>query len=251
MLTNQKLSIKPKNRQRQTAIIFIVLFVASIILIFIPTIIGMDGMNGGFALSFVAIFLSMTFLITFVIYLVMAKKFDAAVTDDNMILHWVYEKSEWMRFSEKEFVVQKEEKRTLFILITVISFVVLAVFSIVVRDSWWIMVILFFGLTALLAFVAFIVPKIQYANFKKTTPEVYLASGCAYLTGEFHCWSTLGAALEDAGLDNNNMQINITYSYPTRTGPSQTTVRIPLPLRENAKSEAETAISVLKKSNNL
>ena len=251
MPINQKLSIKPKNRQRQTAIIFMVLFVASVILIFIPTIIGMDGMNGGFALSFVAIFLSISFIITSVVFFVMAKKFDAAFTKSDLILHWVYEKSEWMRFSEKEFVVQKGEKRALFILITAISFVILVVFSIVVRDSWRIMVILFFGLTALLAFVAFMVPKIQYANFKKTTPEVYIASGCVYLTGEFHCWSTLGAALEDAGLDNDNMQINITYSYPTRTGRSQTTVRIPLPLRENAKSEAEAAISVLKKSNNL
>lgn len=251
MPIKQKLSIKPKNRQRQTAFIFLYLFLVSVILIFIPILTGLDGINGGFALSFIAIFLSITFLITSVFFFVMAKKFGAAVNDENMILHWVYEKSEWMKFSEKEFAVQKKEKRSLFILITSISFAVLVVFSIVVRDSWRIMIIVFFGLAALLAFVAFMVPKIQYANFKKTIPEVYIASGCAYLTGEFHCWSIPDAALENAGIDNSNMQINITYSYPTRTGRSQTTVRIPLPLRENAKSEAETAISLLKKANNL
>jgi len=251
MPINQKLSIKPKNRQRQTAFVFMVLFITSVILIFIPSLTGMDGMSGGFALSFVAIFLSISFLITSVVFFVMAKKFDAAITDDNMILHLVYEKSEWMKFSEKEFVVQKKEKRSLFILITAISFVVLVIFSIIVRDSWRIMIIVFFGLTALLSFVSFIVPKMQYANFKKTIPEVYIASGCAYLTGEFHCWSMLGAELNDAELDNKNMQIKITYSYPTRTGRGQTVLRIPLQMHENAKSEAETTISLLKKSNNL
>ena len=191
MPVNQKLSVKPKNRQRQTAFVFIILFIASVILIFIPNITGMDGMNGGFALSFIAIFLSVTFLVTSAVFFVMAKKFDAAITDENMILHWVYEKSEWSKFSEKEFVVQKKEKRSLFILITVISFVVLVIFSIVVRDSWRIMIIVFFGLAALLAFVAFIVPKIQYANFKKTTPEVYMAPVVSTLQGSF----TAGAYL--------------------------------------------------------
>jgi hypothetical protein len=258
MPINQKLSIKPKNRQRQTAFVFIVLFVASMILIFIPSLTGMDGMNGGFALSFIAIFLSITFLITSVVFFVMAKKFDIAIADDNMIIHWVYEKSEWMKFAEKEFVVQKKEKRLLFILIMAISFVGLVIFSIVVRDSWRIMIIVFFGLAALLSLVAFIVPKIQYANFKKTVPEAYIANGCAYLTGEFHCWSILGAVLEDVEMDEKNMQIKITYSYPARYSRSQTVVRIPLPLQENSQSDiedvkfqAENAISILKKSHNL
>jgi hypothetical protein len=222
-----------------------------VVLIFIPSLTGMDGINGGFALSFISIFLSITFLITSVVFFTMAKKFDAAVTEDHIILHWVYEKSEWMKFSEKEFVVQKKEKRSLFILITAISFAVLLIFSIVVRDSWHIMIIVFFSLAALLGFVAFVVPKIQYSNFKKTTPEVYIALGCAYLTGEFHCWSILGAALENVEMDDKNMQIKITYSYPARYNRSQTTIRIPLPMQENAKSQAENAISILKQSNNL
>lgn len=251
MPINQKLSIKPKNRQRQTALVFLCLFIASIVLIFVPYVSGMDGMNGGFALSFIAIFLSISFLITSVVFFTMAKKFSSAITEDNLILHWVYEKSEWLKFAQKEFVVQKKEKWSLFILITSISFVVLVIFSIFFRDSWRIMIMIFFGLAALLAFAAFIVPKIQYANFKKTIPEVYIASGCAYLTGEFHYWNMLGAVLDDAEMDNKNMEIKIAYSYPTRTGLSQTILRIPLPLQENAKSEAENAISLLKKSNNL
>ncbi len=258
MPANQKLSIKPRNRQRQTAFVFMVFFVVSFILIFIPSLTGMDGINGGFALSFIAIFLSICFLITSAVFFVMAKKFDIAITDENTILHWVYEKSEWMKFAEKELAVQKKDKRFLFILIIAISFVVLVIFSIIVRDSWRIMIIVFLGLSALLAFVAFIVPKIQYANFKKTIPEAYIAHGCAYLTGEFHCWSMLGAALEDVEFDNKNMQIKINYSYPTRYSRSQTTVRIPLPIHENSQSEientklqAENAISVLKNSNNI
>jgi hypothetical protein len=251
MQANKKLYIKPKNRQRQTALVFLCLLIVSIILIFIPSLTGMEGINGGFALSFIAIFLSITFLITSVVFFVMAKKFDMAITEDNLILHWVYKKSEWMKFSEKEFGVQKKEKWSLFILITVIAFVVLTIFSIIVRDSWPVMIIVFFGLTALLAFVAFIVPKIQYANFKKTNPEAYISPGCAYLSGEFHCWSVLGAVLEDVELDDKNMQIRITYSYPARYNRSQTILRIPLPIQESAKSEAETAVSILKKSNNL
>jgi hypothetical protein len=258
MTVNQKLSIKPKNRQRQTAVVFIALFAVSVILIFIPYITGMDGINGGFALSFIALFLSISFLITSVVFFVMAKRFDIAITDENLILHWVYKKSEWMKFTEKEFVVQKKEKRLLYILIIAISFAVLVIFSIIVRDSWRIMIIVFFGLSALLGFVAFIVPKMQYRNFKKTIPEAYIAHGCAYLTGEFHCWSILGAALENVELDDKNMLIKIIYSYPTRYSRSQTLIRIPLPMQENSQSEIESvklqaknAVSALKESNNL
>lgn len=251
MISNQKMSMKPKNKQRQTAFVFLYLFITSTVLIFVPYFSGMDGVNGGFAISFIAIFLSISFLITCVVFFKMSNKFVTALADDNLILHWAYEKSEWLKFAEKEYAVQKKAKWSLFILVTVISFVVLVIFSIVVGDSWRIMLILFFGLAALLAFVAFVVPKIQYANFKKTIPEVYIASGCAYLTGEFHCWSILGAKLEDVELDNKNAQIKITYSYPTRTGMSQTVLRIPLPIKENAISEAEEAVSRLEKSNNL
>jgi hypothetical protein len=258
MPLNQKLSIKPRNRQRQTALVFMVLFAVSLILIFVPYLTDMNGISGGFALSFIALFLSLAFLITSIVFFVMAKKFDMDITGENIILHWVYEKSEWMKFAEKEFAVQKKEKRLLYILIIVISFIVLAIFSILVRDSWRIMVIIFFGLSVLLAFVAFVVPKIQYRNFKKTLPEAYIANGCAYLAGEFHCWSMLGAALEDVEFDNKNLQIKIIYSYPARSGRSQTALRIPLPIQENSQSvlensklQAENAISILKKSNNL
>ena len=240
---------KPKNKARRTAIIFLILFAISAVAIFIPGLSGMDMMSGGYAISFVLFFLSICFLIACIVFFGMAKRFDSAMADDKIIACWNYDRSSWQEFVEKEYVKQKKEKWSLFYLTAAITFVVIMIFIIIKRDSWLVMIILFFSLTAILAAAAFLAPLIQHASFKKAKAVAYISKNSVYLSGEFHCWNFLGARLESADFDLQKMQVLLTYSYPARTGRSETSVRIPVPA--GAQKEAISAVDLLRTENSV
>jgi len=64
-----------KNESRTIAIIFTALLFGFIFLIFLPPIIGLEGMDGGFAVSLVSLFLAISSLIVAIIYFQLAQKF--------------------------------------------------------------------------------------------------------------------------------------------------------------------------------
>jgi hypothetical protein len=179
----------------------------------------------------------------------MARRFDAAMAGNQILAHWEYPRSQWLEFIEKEYVKQRKEKWALFYLIAAITFIVVVIFAIVKRDSWLIMIIIFFSLTSILAVVAFLVPVVQHANFKKAKPQTFISNSSVYLSGEFHCWNFLGAKLESADFNQGQMLIALTYSYPVRAGRSETTVRIPVP--PGAQNEAESAVKALREKNSI
>ena len=219
-----------KNKPGTIAIIFTVLLIGFIFLIFLPPIISLEGMDGGFALSLVSVFLAISSLIVAIIYFQLAQKFKRITSGDSFIAHWRYEREEWLKFTEKEYKYEKNKNRMLLLFIGVIALVVFIIFSLVNHDSWLIMVVVWLGLTALLAVFAFLVPWLNYKARKKSSYEFYLSKNGVYIGGSFHVWGFLGSKLEEAVLDEKEMQIILNYSYPTRTGPSNEIVHIPVPL---------------------
>ena len=218
-----------KNKPRTIAIIFTVLLFGFIFLIFLPPIIGLEGMDGGFAVSLVSLFLAISSLIVAIIYFQLAQKFKRITSGDNLIAHWTYEREEWLKFTEKEYKYEKNKNRMLLLFIGVIALAVLIIFSLVNHDSWRIMVMVWLGLMALLAIFAFLVPWLNYKARKKSSYDLYLSKNGVYIGGSFHVWGFLGSKLEEAAFDENEMQVILDYSYLTRTGHSNEIVHIPVP----------------------
>jgi len=218
-----------KNKPRTIAIIFTVLLFGFIFLIFLPPIISLEGMDGGFALSLVSLFLAISSLIVAIIYFQLAQKFKRITSGDSFIAHWRYEREEWLKFTEKEYKYEKNKNRMLLLFIGVIALVVFIIFSLVNHDSWRIMLVVWLGLMALLSIFAFLVPWLNYKARKKSSYELYLSKNGIYIGGSFHVWGFLGSKLEDAAFNEKEMQVILNYSYPTRTGPSNEIVHIPVP----------------------
>ena len=218
-----------KNKPRNIAIIFTVFLFVFIFLIFLPPIIGLEGMDGGFAVSLVSAFLAISSLIVSIIYFQLAQKFKRITSGDSFIAHWRYEREEWLKFTEKEYKYEKNKNRMLLLFIGVIALVVFIIFSLVNHDSWRIMLVVWLGLMALLSIFAFLVPWLNYKARKKSSYELYLSKNGVYIGGSFHVWGFLGSKLEGVVFDENEMQIILNYSYFTRTGPSNELVHIPVP----------------------
>ena len=117
----------------------------------------------------------------------------------------------------------------LLLFIVVIALAVFIIFSLVNHDSWRIMLVVWLGLMALLSIFAFLVPWLNHKARKKSSYELYLSKNGVYIGGSFHVWGFLGSKLEDAAFDEKEMQVILNYSYPTRTGPSNEIVHIPVP----------------------
>jgi energy-coupling factor transporter transmembrane protein EcfT len=234
-----------KNKPRTVAIIFTVLLFGFIFLIFLPPIIGLEGMDGGFAVSTASLFLAISSLIVAIVYFQLAQKFKRITSGDNLIAHWRYEREEWLKFTEKEYKYEKNKNRMLLFLIGVIALVIFIVFALFNSDTWHIILMVLLGLMALLAIFAFLVPWLNYKARKKSSYELYLSKNGVYIGGSFHVWGFLGSKLKDAAFDEKEMQVILDYSYPTRTGPSNEMVHIPVPpskidaAREAVKKLAE------------
>ena len=218
-----------KNKPRTIAIIFTVLLFGFIFLIFFPPIIGLEGMDGGFAVSLISLFLAISSLFVAIVYFQLAQKFRRIISGDNLIVHWKYEREEWLKFTEKEYKYEKNKNRMLLLFIGVIALVVFIVFALFDTDTWRIMLMVLVGLMALLAIFAFLVPWLSYKARKKSSYELYLSKKGVYIGGSFHVWGFLGSKLEEVAFNEKDMQIILNYSYLTRTGPSNEMVHIPVP----------------------
>jgi len=231
-----------KNKPRTTGIIFLVLLFVFIFLMFLPPIIGLEGMNGGFAVSIISLFFAISCFIVAIIYFQLGHKFNKITSGDNLIVHWKYKREDWLKFTEKEYKYEKGKNRMLLLFIGIIAVVVFTVFVLFNPDSLRIMFLVFIGLMALLAIFAFLVPWLNYKTRKKSSYELYLSKNGAYIGGSFHVWGFLGSKLENAVFNEKEMQMILNYSYPTRTGTSDETVHIPVP-----SAEADTAKRAVEK----
>ena len=237
---------RPKNPYTATSVVFLILTIVFIFMIFLPSILNMDMMKWGFGISFISIFLSISFIITSGIYASMARRLNSVFTDVNILAHWEYSQEEWAGYYKKEFKKQKSEKWGIFITIAVITVIVGGIFTLTHRDAWKVLVAMFVGLLLLLALVVLISTKNKYSKDRKNIhPEVYISLKGIYLAGEFHVWNFLSSKLEEVSFDEHEMLIMIDYSYLTRTGLSHTLVRIPVPL--SRLEEAKIIVDKLKK----
>jgi hypothetical protein len=78
------------NPPKKTAVasFFVALFAA--VLIFVPESVGIDGFNGGFALSFVSLAIALTAVAVGIMYLGLASKLDKILRGEGILAHWTY-----------------------------------------------------------------------------------------------------------------------------------------------------------------
>jgi len=221
---------KPFNPQRRTAITAWILTALFTFGIFAPSIFGMDGFNGGFALSTFSLIAAITALITAIMYQGRAGSLDRIFTGANLLAHWKYDPAEWLRYADKEYVDSKRDKWNLFKLDAIISAVVGIGFAIFVRDSGWIVLCVLGGLLLLIVFVIVFTTRYDYYLNKKYLGEAYITTEGVYLNRQLHMFRGWGASLDGIDYDEKGKCLSFVYSVPSRTGRNDYNLRVPVPL---------------------
>ena len=226
-----------KNSQRRIVRLWIVLMFVFIFLIFLPSIIGLDGMDGGFALGFVSFFMVIMSLVVILIYRSRAKQLDRILAGEGRLAVWKYAPDEWERFINIDFEEEKKAKKFLFFLISGICVVVGIILLLVVKD-----ILIFFislAIIPVVAIPAFLAPRARYSKLKNSEAKVLISEKGVIVGRMFHLWVKLGARLDQVVLVTNEYPpiLEFHYSMPTRNGRQEEVARVPVPAGKMDEAE--------------
>jgi hypothetical protein len=228
------------NTARRTLNIWIVLTILFVFGIFAPSIFGMDGFNGGFAISTFCVFLAITGLVVIAMYSGRAREADRILKQDNLLAHWKYTTAEWQDYLEKDYHMESHDKWSLYKLVMAITAVVVFGFWLFHRDSGGLMIGIFLGLGLILAVTILLTTNYDHWQNRRHHGEVYITRNGAYVGRRLHLWKGWGASLDDVAYDEAERLLMMSYSMPSRTGRDSATVRIQVPAgqEENARKIA-------------
>lgn len=217
------------NRERKIVRLWIVLTLLFLGGIFVPGLLGIGGMEGGFAIAFICAFLVIMGIIVILVYNQRARRMEKLIQGDQLLASWTYSSEEWRSYADYDFEEDKVTKRSMFRMVAIIALVVGAIMTIILKHIVVPLTIL--GIIGLIAIPAFIGPKIRHGRNVDSLGKVLISSNAVYLNGAFYSWDMLGARLDHAGIERSSHPhcLVIDYSYPTRTGIQTDTVRIPIP----------------------
>jgi hypothetical protein len=220
------------NPPRRTSLIWAGILIMGILVIFFPTIIGLDGFDGGYAISSGGLFISIMGLVGTIIYLRLAKILDRITRPENVLAHWIYTPEEWKRYTEQEHREESVGKWQLFLLVAVIAVIVGIILYAVIREDILIIALIILGIIAITAMAAYFSTLANYLHNKKHLGETFIALDGVFLNHQTHIWKGLGNRLEEIAYDDDNdntPRIIVVYSGPGNHSRNSYTIRIPVP----------------------
>lgn len=231
------------NPERRIANNLWIITAAAVVGIFAPSVFGMDGFSGGFAISFIAFFIAISGIIAALVYMNRAKALDRLFKDENLLAHWSYTADEWRQYTETDYKADSKGKWSLFYVVAVISLAVGLIFLIFAGEGGVFVFFVMLGLIALIAFVAWFSARHAYNQNRKSVGEAFISREGVFLNRQFHTWKGLAANLDSVAIIEEKGQslVAFTYSMPSRVGMEERTVRVPVPVgkEEEARKIAE------------
>lgn len=225
-----------KNSQQRIVNLWLILMAIFAFCIFLPSLIGLDGFDGGFALSFFAGFMVIMSLVVILIYRSRAKQLNKILSGEGRIAVWQYSQDEWLRFIAADFEEEKKSKKTLFIIVLIISVVVGIILAITLEDTLALLISL--GIIPIVALPAFLVPRARFNKLKNSEPKALIAEKGVIVGRMFHLWIGLGARLDQVAINAEETPnfIEFSYSMPTRSGRQVEVARVPIPRGKNEEA---------------
>ncbi len=229
------------NTQRRILNRWYILTLVFLISVFVPSMLGIDGMDGGYGISFLAGFMVMAGLIVIVVYRARAKQMDKILKGEGRLAVWRYTPEEWTRFVLADYLDEKREKKNLYIMLVVIGLIVGLLMTVVLQSPVLLMVV--GGIFAITAIPAFLVPRLRFRKLRHSEAEALIAENGVIVGKMFHLWVKTGACLDQVSINHeeNPAVIEFAYSMPTRTGMQEQMARVPIP-----EGKMDEAIRIMK-----
>ena len=217
------------NTQRRILNVWFVITLVFLAGVFLPSFAGMDGMEGGYGISFLSGCMVLTGVIVILVYRIRAKQMDAIIKGEGRLAEWRLTADEWMKFIEADYRDEKRTRRNLFIMVTVIALIIGVILTLLLEDGRLLLITAF--ILAVIAIPAFLSPWLRKKKLNRSGAQVLISENGLIVGNLFYLWKKLGARLDGVTIDEEAQPpvLTFTYSMPTRMGMQQETVRVPVP----------------------
>ena len=234
------------NPQRRTAMVALFIALLAGIMIFVPELVGIDGFEGGFAISFFSLFILIMAIITAAIYLSFANKVEKILRGEGLLAHWIYPADYWMDYAKKEYTTEKSEKKGLFLIVTGFALFFGVLFWVLDPEAGFYVFLMMIALIGIVAFAWRFSAWHTYHQNMTGPKEVYITKNAIYLNQRLYTWQTVLTSFDEATQENNQGLPLIVFRYTatTRAGPQTYITRVPIP-----KGQEETAKKIVKAIN--
>jgi hypothetical protein len=226
----------PKNTA--AASFFVALFAA--VMIFVPGLVGIDGFDGGFAISFCSILVVVVAFIVGLMYLGWAGKLDKILRGEGILAHWTYTSEYWAEYTEKEYEEEKSEKKGLFILVSGTALFFGVLFLVFDREAGLFVFFLMLGLIGLVAFAWRFSAWYNYRQNVNGVKEAYITKDAVYMNRKFTTWRAPFTRFDEVTHVKKRGLALLAFRYTTtnpRTGAATYITRVPIPLGQEEEAE--------------
>jgi hypothetical protein len=226
------------NPVRKTVYIWSGITVASFIMIFVPGWLGIDGFNGGFAISFASIFGVILGLIVVFVYNGLASRLDGILKGEGVLAKWNYTPELWREYTEKEFGLEKAEAMPKFYMVSAIALVVGVFFYLMDPEGGLFVLGAMVVLIVIIGFVAWASSRYVRGLNSRGVGDVVIARCGVFLDRRFYYWDFFGTRLSKVSLrDEKGLMLLyfVTWS-PSLTFGQAWDIRVPVPSGEEAKA---------------
>jgi len=228
------------NPLMKTVIFGFLVTAIGILMIFGPGFAGIDGFDGGYAISFTGLFITILGLLVAGFYYQQANILDKILRGEGLLAHWTFDDQMWQEYTRKEYVEEISEKKGLFLVVSVFALFFGFLFWFLDNEAGFVVFLVMLGLIGLVGFTwrfsAWYMRKQNIEGVK----EAYIARSGVYINQRLYTWRLFSAKLLGIEIKNYKALSVLKFRYTAFTvpGPQTYTIRVPIPIgqEETAKT---------------
>jgi MFS family permease len=234
------------NPLMKTMMLGLIVSAVGIMMIFGPDIVGIDGFEGGFAISFIGLFVAILGLIAAGFYFQQANILGGILRGEGLLVHWMFEDEMWKDYTRKEYAEEISEKKGLFVIVSVFALFFGFLFWFLDNEAGFFVFLVMLGLIGLVGFAWRFSAWYYREQNERGVKEVYIAQSGVYMNQRLYTWRLFSAKLLGVEINNSNGLSVMKFSYTAFTipGPQTYTIRVPIPT-----GQEEVARTILQQFN--
>lgn len=220
------------NPEKTAARVALIIAVGAGVLIFVPGWAGIDGMKGGYALSFVSIWVAISAALIAWFFWRRAVQLDRLLGGQDVLAHWTYTQAEWQAFAGTEMKEKTSENWGLWFVMAVMCLGLGIIFWLIDHEAGLYVFLAMVGMTLILAAAAFSFPRLRRQLRTGRMGEAWIGSAAVFFDGDFYPWNSWMMRLEKVVLrpaGESPACLEFHLYHLTRTSLQNQTLRIPVP----------------------